>query len=195
MLSEYLHSPPDLSVFEPFRGRNSIVIGNGPELASQIESLDSGTTIVAGSAIVKFYRKLGAPDIIVTDLDDDYGLTGKCASEGSVVLIHAHGDNIPLIQKLKLPENSRAVGTCQCGPAPNTMNFGGFTDGDRAAFFADYLDSPKIELVGFDFEDAGNEPAERRKIKLKKLRMAKYLIGVLKESRSQKYGNDNIVIL
>lgn len=195
LLSRRLNSSPDLSFLEKFRHRNSIVVGDGPGIENDVKSLNSGTVIVAGSAIVRYYRRMGPPDILVTDLDDDNGLTGQCASEGTVVLVHAHGDNIPMIKNLSLPENSKVIGTCQCEPTPNTMNFGGFTDGDRAVFLADYLDSPRIELMGFDFSNVDGEPEERRKVKLRKLKMAEYLIGELKASRVDTYGKQNIVIL
>ncbi len=51
-----------------------------------------------------------------------------------------------------VPMFSRILGTCQTEPPLDVVyNFGGFTDGDRAAFLAEELGAREITLVGFDF--------------------------------------------
>jgi hypothetical protein len=62
------------------------------------------------------------------------------------------------------------VGTTQSVPFDRIYNFGGFTDGDRAALIAKKFGARKIRLYGFNFEKADN------KIKLKKLKWAKRIL-------------------
>ena len=73
-------------------------------------------------------------------------------------------------------------------------NYGGFSDGDRSAFLADYLGARHITLLGFDFNNVNIKPYYdstaiiRKKIKLE---WAKYLLGCLSKLRgtSMHYGD------
>ncbi len=164
-------------------------------MEAQLDKIEGRVTIVAGSAIVKYYDLVGIPDILVTDLDYDFGLSEKCASEGTVVFIHAHGDNMDLLRKFSVPEKGVLFGTCQCEPSKFTLNFGGFTDGDRGVFLADYLGSPRIMLLGFDFSNVSVLTTGSADLKKRKLKVAEELISVLKKKRIPVYGTDNISIL
>ncbi len=195
ILSSRLGRPPELAILDKFRGRECVVIGNAPGMQEAVDSLPEGFTIVAGSAIKGYHSRRGIPDILVTDLDHDRELTEICMNSGSIVFIHAHGDNIDLISSFPINPEKNVIGTCQCRPETNTFNFGGFTDGDRGVFVADYLNSPKISLVGFDFNDVREGSIEKRNTKKKKLKVAENLIDNLKSLRTERYGTDNIVIL
>jgi hypothetical protein len=59
------------------------------------------------------------------------------------------------------------------------VNFGGFTDGDRAVFLADHFKAKNIYLVGFDFEGKDSAFKKLDKVKLKKLDWAHVLIAML----------------
>jgi len=113
------------------------------------------------------------PDIIVTDLDGNIDDILLAEEEGSLVVIHAHGDNIEKIKKYA-PKFKRAIGTTQSRPFDNIYNFGGFTDGDRCVFLAKHFGASQIRLAGFDFDD--QTVAE---IKKKKLKWAKRLLLML----------------
>lgn len=195
IMSVKLLDPLDIDSLKPFRNRRADIFGGAPSLNHQLSKTAGSLQIVAGSAITRYYEKFGPPDIIVTDLDDDYGLTAKCLEEGTVAFIHAHGDNIPLIRSFNFPRKSMVFGTCQCKPFLNTLNFGGFTDGDRAVFLADFLDSPRIKLHGFDFTYVQEATPERRVQKAEKLIFARELIDEVYKSRISKFGSDNLVIL
>jgi uncharacterized Rossmann fold enzyme len=132
--------------------------------------------IAADSAVSVFGDSCVTPTAIVTDLDGDLQWIAKFASRGSVVVVHAHGDNIGLLGEAK-NFGDCVLGTCQCKPFGKLFNFGGFTDGDRSAFLAERFGASAIELVGFDFDKpepkAGADPA----VKLRKLAWAKRLLG------------------
>ena len=48
--------------------------------------------------------------------------------------------------------------------ADRVHNFGGFTDGDRAAFTADHFGAAELRFVGWDFEDPDVSPEKREKL-------------------------------
>ncbi len=195
ILSERLSFRAQETIPLRFRGKRTVVIGNSPSLEDEFYKIGTGLVIVAGSAISTYHSRFGCPEIAVTDLDGDIETTEHCISEGTVTFVHAHGDNVDRIKNFRIPENSAVFGTCQCMPLHGSMNFGGFTDGDRAAFLADYLESPRIELVGFDFSNVIERTPAERKLKLKKMKTAKMLIDLLYRERIQSYGKDNLVIL
>ena len=99
--------------------------------------------------------------------------------------------NIAEIKKYVPEFKGQIMGTTQIDPAPydNLHNFGGFTDGDRAIFFAEYFKAKKIHLIGFDFngEIGKYSFAENKdkKQKLKKLKWCKYLVELLKENNRE----------
>ncbi|WP_075057379.1 DUF115 domain-containing protein [Thermogymnomonas acidicola] len=150
-------------------GGDVYVIGNGPGLAELLHSVGEGKVFVADSAIGTFHSIMGGcPDFIVTDLDGDTDGIMECARKGSIVFVHAHGDNVEKVERLAPFLFPGAVGTTQNRPVGFVHNFYGFTDGDRAAFIAAAFGARRITLVGFDFEHPvhkGNP--ERKKAKLK----------------------------
>jgi 2-amino-4-hydroxy-6-hydroxymethyldihydropteridine diphosphokinase len=116
------------------------------------------------------------PEVICTDSDgnseSDIEKEIMACERGSIVLIHAHGDNI---DKLKNTCPFKLfIATTQARPFDKVYNFGGFSDGDRCVFVAREFGAKKIRLAGFDFEDPNVNP-----IKKKKLKWAKELIGIL----------------
>jgi uncharacterized Rossmann fold enzyme len=151
---------------------------------------DFDMIIVADSAIDAFYPAEGCPDIMVTDLDGNPDLIALCAENGTATVVHAHGDNITRISDIVPNLNGMILGTCQTEPPPSGLrNIGGFTDGDRSAYLADFLGARTITLAGFDFtapaEKPGGNPV-RKKLKLEWAR--KYL-----EALAQKRGKTMII--
>jgi 2-amino-4-hydroxy-6-hydroxymethyldihydropteridine diphosphokinase len=146
-------------------GRRVVVFGNAPSLEKELEGLqerdavfiaaDGATAVLLGRGIV--------PDIVVTDLDGPFPAILKANREGSIVVVHAHGDNLDALNRY-VPHLERIIGTVQCRPPPGLYNFGGFTDGDRCVFLARELGAAGIKLVGFDFEDESVTPRKKRKL-------------------------------
>jgi uncharacterized Rossmann fold enzyme len=168
------------------KGKTVFVFGEGPTLEDDVRAYTfEGTKIAADGATTSLLENEILPELIVTDLDGSVEDQVRAASEGSIVLIHAHGDNLDKLKKW-LPEFSgKIIGTTQARPDGNLSNYGGFTDGDRAVFLADHFSAGMINLVAFDFMEVGDyKNEEAKKLKLRKLTWANLLIAVLE--------NDNI---
>lgn len=195
ILSGILGERSRLEILERFRGKPFYVVGNGPNLLESIERIGEGVTIVADSALLTYLERRPVPDIVVTDLDGDLDALHEAYDGGSLMVLHAHGDNIPMIRKYAGDFAERAIGTTQSDPLDNIFNFGGFTDGDRGAFLADYLDAERIYLVGFDFETVGHKPGTDSERKRIKLRWAKVLLQRLAEERGTSLEDGAIIPL
>jgi hypothetical protein len=137
-----------------------------------------GILIAADEAASVAMQAGVGPDIIVTDLDGDVKDQVKANVKGAIVVIHAHGDNIPAIRRWAPLFRSRVMATTQSRPFSRVYDFGGFTDGDRAAFLAKHFGASKIHLIGFDF-DHPSPKDENPEVKLRKLAWAKKLISSL----------------
>ncbi|ADV65129.1 6-hydroxymethylpterin diphosphokinase MptE-like protein [Desulfurococcus mucosus] len=103
---------------------------------------DGATTVLLGHGV--------KPDIVVTDLDGYIYDLQKASAEGAVTVVHAHGDNMHRVEKFVKGFKGPLIGSTQVEPRPHVYNFGGFTDGDRAAFLAYALGIREIYLAGFD---------------------------------------------
>lgn len=132
--------------------RRAYVFGCGPSLERALGKHDfsDGTLIAADGATSALLDAGLLPDIIVTDLDGRIPDLKLANDRGSFMAIHAHGDNVEKMA-VYVPMFSRILGTCQTEPLDIVYNFGGFTDGDRAAFLAEEMGAREIVLVGFDF--------------------------------------------
>ncbi|NJE77084.1 6-hydroxymethylpterin diphosphokinase MptE-like protein [Thermococcus sp. ES12] len=130
------------------------VFGCGPSLEKALGKFDfsDGTLIAADGATSALIENGLIPDIIVTDLDGRIPDLRIANDRGAFMVIHAHGDNVDRLSSY-VPLFSRVLGTTQTEPLDIVYNFGGFTDGDRAAFLAEELGAREIILVGFDFGD------------------------------------------
>lgn len=156
------------------------VIGAGPSLKQSIPILKKYTNIIkicADTALGPLVKNGIRPEIVVTDLDGDLNLLKKI-SKSSVILVHAHGDNIPQLESVKNFKN--CIGTTQTEKIGRISNFGGFTDGDRCVFLASHFCASKIFLFGMDFGTKigtySKTKKSERKIKLMKLKYGKMLL-------------------
>lgn len=166
-----------------------VVFGGGPSLEPLIishkEEFINKLKIAADGATSALLKNNILPEIIVTDLDGKISDQLEANSNGSVTIIHAHGDNIAEIKKYVPEFKGDIIGSTQINPLPyeNIYNFGGFTDGDRAVFLASHFKANKIHLIGFDFDGrigGYSYPENKDKnLKLRKLRWCKYLIDSL----------------
>ena len=169
----------DLSRLEALlRNENVAVVGDAPSL--EPSSVPEDAVVVAADGAAKRLAEAGVNvDVIVTDLDGAPAHAAEASHEGTVVAVHAHGDNVDALERyLSEFDVSNVLGTTQADPFAFDVlhNFGGFTDGDRSAFLADEFGASRIELVGFDFEAAEGEKRE-------KLRWARRLLEHLGERR------------
>jgi uncharacterized Rossmann fold enzyme len=146
-------------------GHRVVVCGNAPSLEKELEDLypEGAAFVAADGAAGVLLRKGIVPDIIVTDLDGPIDSILQAEEKGSIVVVHAHGDNLDALGAC-VPRLQQIIGTVQCRPPDGLYNFGGFTDGDRCVFLARELGAASIRLVGFDFEDESVTPRKRKKL-------------------------------
>ncbi len=104
------------------------------------------------------------PDAVFTDLDGATDRLLELNESGTIVVIHAHGDNMPLLRYWVPRFKGPVVATTQSAPLKNVYNFGGFSDGDRAVFAADELGAEHITIIGFDLDDENVDPVKRGKL-------------------------------
>ncbi|AKB61622.1 6-hydroxymethylpterin diphosphokinase MptE-like protein [Methanosarcina mazei] len=156
-----------------------LACGNAPGLRAELSKIDlSAFVIIAADGASAAFMDMGrVPEVICTDLDgnseSDLEKEILACEQGSIVLIHAHGDNLDKLEKY-VPRFKRFIATTQAEPFDKVYNFGGFSDGDRCVFVAQNFRAKSVRLAGFDFEDPCVNP-----IKKKKLKWAKELIGML----------------
>lgn len=156
-----------LSVQRTVQGKDVFVLGGGPLLEQELDRLISMMTasgrwgkegtgkdvmIAADGATSVALSRGYVPHMIVTDLDGGIEDQLNCLGRGSIMFVHAHGDNITVIYRVVPVLKGPVIGTVQTEPDSEgkVFNFGGFTDGDRAAFIADHFGCSSITLLGFD---------------------------------------------
>jgi len=145
------------------------------------------------------------PHVIVTDLDGGIEDQIHCLSRGSIMIVHSHGDNIRTLQKVLPRLYGSILGTTQADPkeAGGLENYGGFTDGDRAAFLAQHFGARSITLLGFNFNEVGPKigeggirmeslDPEENEFKFKKLAWASILLGLISNPTVQLYSGEPI---
>lgn len=149
---------------ELIKSKNIILIyGCGPSLKETVEKLTDNLGIeffrevlnlAADGASILLKEKSIPIDAIFTDLD---GITEEMFNFTKFVIFHAHGDNIERMDNFmeRIVNFRNFIGTVQVEPSDNTINSGGFTDGDRILYFIRKLLLPqhKLFLIGMDFDD------------------------------------------
>jgi uncharacterized Rossmann fold enzyme len=152
-----------LSLASMTEGNDVTVCGNAPCLKDDIGKITG--IVFAADAAAEVLDKHGIyVDAIFTDLDGATDRFIELNREGTIIVIHAHGDNIPLLKHWVPRFTGKVVATTQAAPLPHVYNFGGFTDGDRAVFAADDLGAAQITLAGFDLDDKNVDPLKRGKL-------------------------------
>lgn len=139
------------------------VCGNAPCLKDELGKI-RGIVFAADAAADVLDENGIRPDAVFTDLDGATDRLLTLNEEGTIVVVHAHGDNMPLLRHWVPRFTGPIVATTQGTPLPHVHNFGGFTDGDRAVFAADELGAASVTLIGFDLDDRNVEPMKRRKL-------------------------------
>ena len=151
---------------DALEGAAVAIAGAGPSLESEVERVAGAGLVIAASTAAHRLRDLGVSvDLMVTDLDKTPGTARDLAREGVPVAVHAHGDNASVLER-EIPRFDRehVLATTQAAPAGPVRNFGGFTDGDRAAFLADHAGAESLVFGGWDFDDPTVDPEKRRKL-------------------------------
>ncbi len=153
-------------------GDEVYVVGYSPELERELELIPEDATVLAADDAASILHEVGIePRIVLTDLDGD--ISSLLEIKYAVFGIHAHGDNIHLLEHALFFH--KKFGTTQVEPLWNIYNFGGFTDGDRCVFLAAHFNAT-IHLVGFNFSKVRPKPGKDSEKKRKKLLWARYLI-------------------
>jgi len=174
-----------------------LLFGPGPSLESSIEQLLTlvknfrrEVVTVAVDGATKALLKFGIDiDVIITDLDGSISSIRKSLVNGSIVVVHAHGDNISKINEITdiLPKEG-IIGTTQTKKTLKVKNLGGFTDGDRAAYLTANMHAETLILIGYDFgeivgkfskPDSKDEDFLASERKLSKFTIAKKLLSQL----------------
>jgi uncharacterized Rossmann fold enzyme len=146
-----------------------VICGNAPTLADEMNCFlgsryQQNCVFIASDGATSVLLKAGVvPEIIVSDLDGCMDDILRANEMGSIVVVHAHGDNQDLLREY-VPKLRNVIGTTQTRPLHGLYNFGGFTDGDRCVFFARYLEASEIKLIGFDFDDTSVTPRKHKKL-------------------------------
>lgn len=158
------------------RDRDCIVFGAGPSLDADLARLERAgflnRVLIAADGATSAVIKHRNPDIIVTDLDGEVEPQLAAWHQGAWLIVHGHGDNLERVEQVMPNVQARVIGTIQTQAFDKLFNFGGFTDGDRAAFMAHELGASKIYLAGMDLgqkigRHSGDKDLERKLIKLK----------------------------
>jgi uncharacterized Rossmann fold enzyme len=163
------------------RNKTIFVIGAGPSLSlsiATIKKFKNVTKIVADGATRALIENKIRPDIVVTDLDSDLEFLKRAANMNSIMIVHAHGDNVGRLPIATIFKN--CIGTTEGRPFNKIRNFGGFTDGDRCVFLANHFGAKRIILFGMDFGNKigrySKEGKYDKHTKIKKLRRGKSLL-------------------
>ncbi|HMA05921.1 MAG TPA: 6-hydroxymethylpterin diphosphokinase MptE-like protein [Methanomicrobiales archaeon] len=145
------------------RGKTATVCGNGPNLTDELDRI-RGTVIAADGAANRLFARGIPPGVIVTDLDGATDAFIRMNVAGTVIVVHAHGDNMPLLRSWVPRFPGPLVGTTQSRPFGRIHNFGGFSDGDRAVFLAHALGASEVAIAGFNLDDPNVDPVKREKL-------------------------------
>jgi 2-amino-4-hydroxy-6-hydroxymethyldihydropteridine diphosphokinase len=144
-------------------GNDVTVCGNAPCLKKELKKIRG--VVFAADAAAEVLDKQGiVPDAVFTDLDGASDRLLELNETGTIVVIHAHGDNMPLLRYWVPRFKGPVVATTQSTPIKNVYNFGGLSDGDRAVFAAEELGAAHVTIIGFDLDDLNVDPMKRGKL-------------------------------
>lgn len=167
-------------------GERVAIAGGAPSLATAEElsvARNADTVIAASTAADVLFDAGITVDCMVTDIDKNPETARQLTERGIPVAVHAHGDNIDLLREYcPTYEHSAVIPTTQAAPNEVVRNFGGFTDGDRAAYLADYCGADELVFPGWEFTDPAVKPEKQRK-----LRWAARLLLELERQREESF--------
>lgn len=149
-----------------FSNQTVAIAGGADSLLDDQPQIERADAVIAASDAATMLREHDLQvDCIVTDLDEEQGILSELTHEGVPVTVHAHGDNMPAIRsQVPALDHSAVIPTTQAEPSAQIYNFGGFTDGDRAAFLADEAEASRLIFPGWDLDDFSVGPQKQRKL-------------------------------
>ncbi|UVE49998.1 DUF115 domain-containing protein [Haloferax larsenii] len=147
-------------------GQTVAICGAAPRLDDDLDRLEGADAVVAASTAADVVREAGFDlDLMVTDVDKNPETAVELTESGTPVAVAAHGDNIPVLREwVPKFDVDHVLPTTQAEPVGPVVNWGGFTDGDRAAFIADELGADELRFAGWDFDDPTVDPEKARKL-------------------------------
>lgn len=157
---------PERRLRSLFQEAHVAIAGGGPGVVEAVGGRDDLDVIVAASTAAGALRAANiSVDLMVTDLDKTPGVVRALTQDGTPVAVHAHGDNRSLVdqQVPRLAEDA-VIPTTQTVPNGHVRNYGGFTDGDRAAFLADHFGADRLVFPGWALDDPSVGPLKARKL-------------------------------
>ncbi|MEM3832153.1 MAG: 6-hydroxymethylpterin diphosphokinase MptE-like protein [Thermoprotei archaeon] len=172
-------------------GKTVFVYGAAPELDEAVERtlkiVNKVIVMAADGSVTRLLESNIVPNFVFTDLDGRMESILEASSKGSIVVVHGHGDNIDKLRYTVPKLKGQVIGTCQVEPCNGVYNFGGFTDGDRAVFFAEHFKAKNIVLLGWSFKGFVGKYSKpwltsitkASDTKMKKLKFARELISWL----------------
>lgn len=165
-------------------GATVAVVGAGPSLGDELDRVAEADLVFAASTAADDCLAAGVGvDLMVTDLDKNTATARALTRRGVPVAAHAHGDNVPALREwLPAFDPAHTLVTTQAAPREAVENYGGFTDGDRAAFLADHVRAERLRFAGWDFDDQQVDP-----MKAQKLSWAARLLTWLEERRDERF--------
>jgi hypothetical protein len=166
----------------------TVAIAGGADRLTRTADLalarDADTVFAASDAATRLRAHGVRVDCMVTDLDKRPETARQLTDAGTPVAVHAHGDNVDTLQSVVPGLGEGAViPTTQARPVDGVHNFGGFTDGDRAAFLADALGAGRLVFPGWNIDDR-SVGAEKQQ----KLVWAEQLLYWLEQRRDERFG-------
>ncbi|MGM0398754.1 MAG: 6-hydroxymethylpterin diphosphokinase MptE-like protein, partial [Halobacteriota archaeon] len=182
VLAEYAH-PFDFDRFD-LEDQTVAIAGGASVLEDEIPVAATADRVFAASTAADVLLGAGVDvDLLVTDLDKNTETAVAMTKAGRPVAVHAHGDNIDLLRRF-VPAMDRddVLATTQVEPVDAVYDFGGFTDGDRAAFIADHFGASELRFPGWDFDDPSVDDEKRAK-----LEWAKRLLAYLEQQRGDRF--------
>jgi len=201
VLNKLLYEKPNMVAFSYIKhlifGKDVVVFGAGPSLEKVIKKIrlhqKKYVLLSADGATSALIEQNILPDIIVSDLDGKLSDQIYANKNGSIMIVHAHGDNLNTVKQVLPQINGKISGSVQIDPQglSNVFNVGGFTDGDRAVYLAAHCHAKSISLAGFDFNgEIGRYSFPGRKdteLKEKKLYWCSQLINHLKKDHDIRF--------
>lgn len=184
LLPEEARRDPLGRVGSRLRGRDAIVVGlaphGGPPPIWRLAPSVHPPAILAADGATSTCLAAGlVPSVVVTDLDGPIPAEVAANRRGSLVVVHAHGDNQGPVAEWVPQFSGELAGSWAGPPRDGILDVGGFTDGDRAAYLAEEAGAARILLWGFDFQNVEEPEPEARARKRAKLDWARRLLGLL----------------